>query len=68
MKKLNATFDIENDLEEHKLRNVLEGMNAKYVKTLADTDHLKNNTTYKKLLKAKKEAQLKLDRYVNDNR
>lgn len=68
MKYLNATFQIENDLSEHNLRNVLEGMNAKYVKTLPDVEHLKENETYKKLVKGKKDAQLRLDRYINDNR
>ena len=68
MKKLSVVFEIENDLAEHKLRQTLEAMGAKYVKTLPDTEHLKDNDNYKQLLKAKKEAELKLYRYVNKNR
>ena len=68
MKLLNASFEIENDLAEYNLRNVLKGMNAKYVKTLPDVDHLKENETYKKLIQAKMSAQLNIDRYINDNR
>ena len=68
MKHLNATFEIENDLAEHQLRNVLEGMGAKYIKTLPDTEHLKDNSRYKELVKIKKDAQLILDRYINDHR
>jgi hypothetical protein len=68
MKHLNATFEIENDLAEHQLRNVLESMNAKYVKTLPNTEHLKENTTYNKLLKAKKSASSNLYKFINENR
>ena len=68
MKKLSVVFEIENDLAEHKLRQTLEALGAKYVKTLPDTEHLKENENYKQLLKAKKEAELKLYRYVNKNR
>ena len=68
MKKLNATFDIENDLAEYTLRNTLEGMGAKYVKTMADTEHLKNQPNYKNLVKAKKDAESKLYEYINNNR
>ena len=68
MKHLSATFEIENDLQEYQLRNALESMNAKYIKTLADTEHLKEDTSFKELVKAKKDVQLKIDRYINDNR
>lgn len=68
MKKLNATFDIENDLAEYTLRNTLEGLGAKYVKTMADTEHLKDQPTYKKLVKAKKQAESELYEYINRNK
>lgn len=68
MKHLNASFEIENDLAEYKLRQTLEAMGAKWVKTLPNTEHLKENKTFKDLVKAKKDAQLKLDRYINENR
>lgn len=68
MKHLNATFEIENDLAEHQLRSVLESMNAKYVRTLPNTEHLKEDTTYQSLIKAKRDLQLKIDRYTNENR
>ena len=68
MKHLTATFEIENDLQEYNLRQVLKGMNVKYVKTLADTEHLKDNPAYKKFIKQKKDAQLEIDRFINKNR
>ena len=68
MKHLNATFEIENDLAEHQLRNVLKGMGAKYVKTLPNTEHLKENTSFKKLYKAKKQAEENLWQFINNNR
>ena len=68
MKHLNATFEIENDLAEYQLRNVLKGMGAKYVKTLPETEHLKEKTSFKKLYKAKKQAEEELWQYINDNR
>lgn len=68
MKHLNATFEIENDLAEHQLRTALESMNAKYVRTLPDVEHLKEDKTYQSLVKAKRDIQLKIDRYTNENR
>lgn len=68
MKHLNATFEIQNDLEEHQLRIILEGMNAKYLKTLPNTEHLKDNTSFKKLYKAKKQAEENLWQFINNNR
>jgi hypothetical protein len=68
MKKLNVTFDIENDLAEHQLRHILEGMGAKYIKTLPETEHLKDNDNFKKLKKAKKQAEIHLYEFINNNR
>ena len=68
MKLLNASFEIENDLAEDKLRTHLEGIGAKYVKTLPDTEHLKDNESYKKLIKAKKDAENNLYTFTNNNR
>lgn len=68
MKHLVATFEIENDLSEHKLRTHLEGMGAKSLRTLPNIEHLKENLTYKQLIKAKYDAQLNLDRFINNNR
>ena len=68
MKLLTATFEVENDLAEHNLRNVLEGMNVKYVKTLPNTDHLKEDKYFKSLLKDKKQAQKNIDSYIDKNR
>ena len=68
MKHLVATFEIENDLSEHKLRTMLESMGAKSLRTLPNIEQLKENPTYKQLIKAKYEAQLKLDRFINNNR
>lgn len=68
MKKLNATFEVENDLQEDKLRNILESMNAKYIKTLPNTEHLQENDSFKKLIKFKKDAENKLYEFINNNR
>ena len=65
MKLLNATFEVSNDFTEHKLRTLLESLGAKHLRTIPNTDHLKEDENYKKLVKGKKDAQLHLDRYVN---
>ena len=64
-KKINATFTVENKLQEYKLYNMLEAKGGKYLNILPNTDHLKEDENYKKLVKGKKDAQLHLDRYVN---
>ena len=68
MKKINATFECENDLAEYNLRKILESMNAKYVKTLPNTEHLKENKNYLKLLKSKKDANANLYKFISENR
>ena len=68
MKRLNATFDIENDLAEYKLREVLESMGAKHVKTLPNTEHLKDNVHYKALYKAERKAKELKSIFINNNR
>ena len=68
MKLLNASFEIPNDLAEFTLRATLEGLGAKYVKTLPCVEHLKNNESYIKLNKAERQAKnAKLD-FINRNR
>jgi hypothetical protein len=64
MKRLNATFEIENDLAEDKLRTILEGLGAKYVKTLPNADHLKDDAFYIKLRKARKTNDNHLYDYI----
>lgn len=72
MRTINFTVKIEdNDLTEHNLRTHLEGLfsdKSISIKTLPNTDHLKDNESFKKLLKQKRNAQLLLDRYINENR
>jgi len=68
MKKINATFEIENDLAEYNLRKTLEGLGAKYVRTLPNTDHLKDNKHYIELYKAEKKAKETTLKFINDNR
>ena len=67
-KKINATFEINSDFEEHNLRIALEGMGAEYIKTLPNTDHLKENKSFKALLKSKKDAENNLYDFINKNR
>lgn len=64
-KLVNVTFEIENDFAEYQLRNVLEGMGGKYIKTLPNTDHLKDDLHFQKLIKSKKQAQQNLDNYID---
>lgn len=68
MKLINATFEVENDLAEMNIRNVLEGLNAKYIKTLPETSHLKDDTHFKQLYKMKKQAEKNLYKYVDSKR
>lgn len=68
MKKLNATFEVENDLAEYNLRNTLEGLGAMYLKTLPKADHLKDDSNYLDLLKKKKQAEKNLYNYIDSKR
>lgn len=68
MKLLTATFEVPNDLAEHRLRNVLEGLNCKYIKTHPDTEHLKEDKVYLDLVKQKKIAEKSLYDYVDSKR
>jgi len=68
MKKINATFNVENDLAEYNLRKILEGLGAKYVRTLPNTDHLKDNKHYIELYKVEKKAKETTLKFINDNR
>lgn len=67
-KKVNATFIVENELQDEKLYNHLNGLGAIDITIFGNHDHLRENTTFKKLLKAKKDAGRELDRFINDNR
>lgn len=68
MKRLTATFNIESDLQEYQLRQTLEGLGAKYLKTMPSYEHLKENPHYKKMYKAKKEAEINLYNFIDKNR
>lgn len=67
-KKLNVTFDLENELAEYRLRNQMDSMGAKYMKTLPNTDHLKDNKSFKASQKAKKQAEDNYYKFINANR
>ena len=71
MRKINLTLQFEdNDLIEdnvRKLINTVFGSAVIDVRTLPDTEELyESDNNYKSLCKAKKDLQLKIDRYVND--
>ena len=68
MKKLNVTFEVNNDLEEDKLRTHLESIGGKYIKTLPNTEHLKDKANYKALSKEVTKAKDNLYTYINNNR
>ena len=71
-RKINITFEIEdNDLIIYKFENELRKQFNKSIidyRIFPKTDHLKDNESFKKLVKAKREAGLVLDRFINDNR
>ena len=66
-KKINATFEINSDLQEFNLVKHLEGIGAKYIKILPNTDHLKENKSFKALLKSKRDAESNLYDFINKN-
>ena len=68
MKIIVATFEAENQLSEGRIWRELELLNAKSIKTLSNTNHLKDNVHFKRLIKHKYEAQRLLDNFINDNR
>lgn len=68
MKRLTATFEVNSDLEEYKLRETLESLGATYLKTSPNTEHLKEDSHYKKLYKDKKQAEINLYNYIDSNR
>lgn len=67
-KKVNATFIVDNELQDERLYNALNSLGAIDITVFGNHEHLKDNTTFKKLLKAKKDAGLELDRFINKNR
>lgn len=73
MRKINITILIEdNDLIEYNLIKLLHSEIGRekiidYVK-FSNTEHLKDNNTFKKLLKAKRDAGRELDSFINNNR
>lgn len=68
MKLINATFEAENLLAEVQIRKTLEGLGGKYIKTLPNTDHLKEDKQYVKLRKDVEKSKDNLYNYINKNR
>lgn len=68
MKLLVASFEVENDLAEYNLRNEMIALGVKYMKTLPDTEHLKDDKHYMDLVKAKKEHEKNLYKYADSKR
>jgi len=72
MRKINITIQIEdNDLIEHTLVKELNGLLGNSMidyRVFPKTEHLKENKTFKNLVKAKREAGLELDRFINNNK
>lgn len=67
-KKVNATYIVNNELEDERLYNALNSLGAIDITVFGNNEHLRDNATFKKLLKAKKDAGLELDRFINNNR
>lgn len=72
MRKINITISIDDDdYLEQKLKQSLDSLlGASMIDYLVfpKTEHLKGNDTFDKLIKAKKQAGLELDRFINNNR
>ncbi len=71
-RKINLTFEIDdNDLIQFNFEKRLFGMFGTALidfRVFPNTNHLKENKSFKKLVKAKREAGLELDRFINNNR
>ena len=67
-KKINATFKAENELQEFRLIKNIESLKGQSIVVFPEVEHLRENTTFRKLVSAKKKAGLELDRFINNNR
>jgi hypothetical protein len=72
MRKINITISIDDDdVLEHRLKLALDDLLGKSIidyMVFPNTEHLKDNENFNKLIKAKKQAGLELDRFINNNR
>lgn len=66
-KRITATYKIENELQEHELVKYLEALGGRITITPYN-EHFDNNKTYKRLRKAKKDAEDAYYNFLNDNR
>lgn len=71
-RKLSVVIEFEdNDFLEHKIRNSLKSnyhLTDKELTTLPQTEHLKDNKHYKKLLSDVIQAKKNLSNFINKNR
>ena len=71
-RKINLTFEIEdNDFIQQRVEQRLFGILGKNMidfRVFPNTEHLKENKSFKKLVKSKRQAGLELDRFINNNR
>ena len=63
-KRITATYKTENDLEEYSLVKSLEALGG-YVKITPYNEHFENNKEYKRLKKAKKDAENAYYNFLN---
>ena len=72
MRKINVTIQIDDDdFREHELFTALDGLLGRSMidyRVFPNTEHLKENTSFKKLYKAKKQAEENLWQFINNNR
>lgn len=72
MRALNITIKFEdNDLIEDNIRSVLYtelGSAITSIKTLPNTEDLKDDEAFKKLLKMKRQAQININNYIDKSR
>ena len=68
MKVLNVSFEVYDDYAENNLRNHLEGIGGKHLRTLPNTDHLKEDKGFMSLRSSEKKAKNALYDYINKNR
>ncbi len=65
-KRITATYKVESDLQEYNLVKELEALGG-YITITPYNEHFENNETYKRLRKAKKDAENAYYNFLNNN-
>ena len=65
-KRITATYKVESDLQEYNLVKSLEALGG-YITITSYNEHFENNETYKRLRKAKKDAEGAYYNFLSNN-